>query len=148
MCAYTEMQTQINSQAYKRQDKSDRARRLPTKGLMNENGLLGFPAPTPIPRQSLPTRLPQTKENRLAGWLQTLGTQPGPGVPAAAPAFRTLESSRASPLGPEPSCPGSLPTGAPTHCHWYSLLPASTFIFLGNHYSFFHRQIEMFLCFA
>lgn len=75
---------------------SQPAQRLPRKGLMNENRLLGFLPPS---RQSLPTRLPPPKENKPGpsdckvggqGW----NARQAPGPPLDAPAFRTLESGR------------------------------------------------------
>lgn len=80
---------------------------------MNENGLLGFLAPS---RHPLPTR------GKEAGLALPLPDGDVRQAHAAAPAFRTLESGRRAPR-PRATPPGRL----------YSLLPASTFIFLGNH---------------
>lgn len=126
---------------------SQRAQRLPRKGLMNENGLLGFLPPS---RQSLPTRLPPPKKKHA-----------GPGDCGAGEPRQTQEAARGRsrlqdpgerpprPWDPRPAPRAArlfLSCASPPY-HFCSLLPASTFIFLGNHHSRFSQTDCLFVLF-
>lgn len=125
---------------------SQHIRRLPRKGLMNENGLLGFLPPS---RQSLPTRLPPPKEN-----MPGLATaEPGNlAKPTEASRGRSrLQDPGERPPRPWDSRPARLakPPPAPRHpVTFIRCFPPPPLIFLATTTLVFHKQIKLSFCFA
>lgn len=117
---------------------SQRIRRLPRKGLMNENGLLGFLPPDN--RQSLPTRLPPPKENRQGLVTAQRGNRAKPTrPPAASPAFRTLESARRAPGTRAQQCEARSPLATHHTVTFIRCFPPPPSFFLATTTPVFHR---------
>jgi hypothetical protein len=139
------MQTELNSPGRiptTERQISQRARRLPRKGLMNENGLLGFLPPSP---QSLPTRLPSPKENRQGLMTRELGNRARPHEAARGRSRLQDPGERPpSPWDPRPAVRTVFPF-APHHTVTFiRCFPPPPSFFLATTTLVFHIQIKLF----